>query len=544
MYICLINKFDTMKRLLSLLAPVAAALVLLTVSCKNDKAPAANSAEMDAFLREAPYLNHLPDEAEVLLSFHPLQLLDKSGFATDEEFAPLRDQILGDMDVSTKIAALAALKDPSLAGLDPAHPLVVAITDIEVEREDVKADICGVLPLTNRELFVTLLNKADTGLTPEEDGNYRINDKDFSLAILPEAVLFYGQLNRDLGRSAVAAKMDAMIAKKSLYVGSHLAESVLMGGDDLTLLASDKTADLYVQILNQQLGTDVVKLLGGNPFENLNSLLRLNCRRGELLAESIVEGSNPLYKRYSGWLGTPDKADLEWLPSFVAVAGQLALQNVPDLLDYAQEVLDRSGEADGVVLADVIKAVGIEKKDLNEVGTITFGYVYNDGRSDDFLVVAKAGEKIASTLDGMLDQLGTDRDPDTGFMHVSGNLCVTFKEDYAILATGGMISRSTGSFTEDKPSLAHLLKGNSVVADLALGFHLPYVNHAVLTIDIPTATLEVATTEPDENAAKTLLKALVDYLESNVFAASDFDEAAFYDPEFDEDFDAEFDYLY
>ena len=543
MYICLINKFDTMKRLLSLLAPVAVAVLLLTVSCKSDKAPA-NSAAMDSFLSEAPYLNHLPDNAQILITFHPLQLLGKSGFATDEDFAALRDKLFGSVDAATKIAALAALKQPSLAGLDPDHPLVLAITNLEMAREDAKADVYGVLPLTNRDLFVTLLNKADAGLTPEKDGNYRINDSDYSLAILPEGVLFYGELGRHSSRDAIAKKMDAMVAKKSVYVGSPLAESVLMGGDDLSFLLSDDTADLIMNFVSKQTGTDMVKLLGGNPLENLTTVFRMNCLRGKVLAESQVEGSNPLSKRYASWIGKPDKKDLALLPSYVAAAGQLAFQNVPDLMDYVQGVLDRSGEADGIVLADVLKAVGIEREDLNEIGTLTFGYIPNDNRSDDLLLIARAGKKIVSTVDGMVGQLGLSRNPETGFMRLSGDYYAAFQGNYAYLTTGGMISRSTGSFAEDNPEFCEMLKGNGLIIDLALGFRLPNVNHALLTIDVPTASLEVVMADTEENAAKTLLKAVVDYLQSEVFTTEsdyDFDDDEF---DYDPDFDDEFDYLY
>lgn len=538
MYICLINMFDTMKRLLTLLAPVAVAVTLLAVSCKKDKAPA-NSAEMDAYLAEAPYLNHLPDDAQILISFHPLQLLEKSGFATDEAFATLRDQILGDMEPATKIAALAALKDPSLAGLDPAHPLVIAVTDLKGTKGDISGEIYGVLPLTNRDLFVTLLNKADVGLTPDKDGNYRIKDSNYTLAIQPEGVFFYCLLGRDMNPSAIAKKMDDMIAKKSLYVGSPLTESVLMDGDDLALLLSKNTADMLMDFVSQQAGMDMVKLLGGNPLENLNSVLRINCRRGKLLAESQVEGSNPLYERYASWLGTPDKNDMKMMPSYLAAVGQLALQNVPDMLDYVQGVLDRSGQADGVVLADVLRAVGISRDDLNEVGTITFGYINNDDRDDDFIVIARAGEKIVSTLDGMVGQLGMDRHPRNGYLRVSGDYYAGFQGDYACLATGGMISRSTES-THDY--YASQLRGNSLFADLALSFHVPHVNHALMTMDTRSATLEVVTADPDVNAAKTLLKALIEYLEANVFTTEEdegFDELYIGD-----DSDPDFDYLY
>lgn len=538
MYICLINKFDTMKRLLSLLAPVAAALVILTVSCKKDKAPA-NSAEMDAYLSEAPYLNHLPDDAQILISFHPLQLLEKSRFAVDEAFAPLRDQILGDMDPATKIAALASLKDPSLAGLDPAHPLVIAVTSLKMAKNDISAEIYGVLPLTNRELFVTLLNKADAGLTPDKDGNYRIKEQEYALAIEPEGVFFYGLLGREANPSAIAKKLDEMVAKNSLYVGSPLAESVLMDGDDLALHLSKNTADLLMNFVSQQTGTDMVKLLGGNPMENLNTLLRFNCRRGKLLAESRVEGTNPLYERYASWLGTPDKGDMKMMPSYLAAGGQLALQNVPDMLDYIQGVLDRSGEADGVVLADVLRAVGISRDDLNEVGTISFGYINNNDRDDDFIVIARAGEKIVSALDGMIGQLGMDRHPKNGYMRVSGDYYAGFQGDYACLVTGGMISRSTAP---NHSYYADILHGNSLFADLALSFHVPQMNHALLSMDTRTATLELVTADQEVNAAKTLLKVLIEYLEANVFTTEEdegFDE--FFS---DDDFDPDFDYLY
>lgn len=532
-----------MKRILSILAPVLVAVSLLTVSCKSDKGPA-NSAEMDTYLSEAAYLNHLPDDAQLLISFHPLQLLAKSEFATAEDFADIRDQLLGEMDPATKVAALAALNNPSLAGLDPAHPMVIAMTNLEMTRNDVLADFYGVLPLTNRDLFVTLLNKADAGLTPEKDGNYRIVDRDYCLAILPDCVLFYGLIEREMSRDALSRKMDEMVAKKSLFVGSPLAESVLMGGDDLAFLLTEDTADLIMKVSSQQAGTDVVKLLGGNPLENLNSLLRVNCRRGKLVVDTKVEGSNPLYKRYAGWFGTPDKKDLALLPSYVALAGQLAFQNVPDMLDYIQDVLERSGEADGVVLADVLKAVGIEREDLNEIGTFTFGYIPNEGRNGDFLIVARAGKKIVSTVDGMVGQLGLSRNPETGYMHLTGDIYAAFQGEHAYLTTGGMISRSTGSFAEDDTIFCNMLQGNSVIADLALGFHIPHFNHALLTMDFPSATanLEVVTDDTEANAAKTLLKVVVDYLRSEVFTTEsdyDFDD---FDDEFD--FDPDFDYLY
>ena len=528
-----------MKRLLSILAPVVLAVTLLTVSCKNDKGPA-NSSEMDAFITEAPYLNHLPDDPDMLITFHVLQLLDKSGFATDEAFVDLRNQILEGMEPATRVAALGILRDPSLAGLDPAHPIVIALDNITAAGDDATVDIYGVLPLSNRDLLIKLANQADAGLTADEDGNYRINQYNMAAAILPDAVVFFAS-NSGLTEKEIAAKRDAMIAKKSVYVGGPLAESVLMAGDDLALHLSKNTADLLMSFVSQQTGTDMVKLLGGNPMEDINSMLRVNCRRGKLLAEALVEGTNPLYERFASWLGTPDKNDMKMMPSYLAAAGQLALQNVPDILDYVQGVLDRSGQADGIVIGDLLASFGIKPEDLKDLGTITFGYINNNDRDDDFIVIARAGEKIVSALDGMIGQLGMDRHPKNGYMHVSGDYYAGFQGDYACLTTDGMISRSTAS---NHSYYADMLHGNSLFVDLALGFHVPHVNHALLTLDVRNATLEVVTAEPDENAAKTLLKALVDYLESNVFAASDFDEAAFYDPEFDEDFDSEFDYLY
>ena len=89
-----------------------------------------------------------------------------------------------------------------------------------------------------------------------------------------------------------------------------------------------------------------------------------------------------------------------------------------------------------------------------------------------------------------------------------------------------------------------MLKGNGLIIDLALGFRLPNVNHALLTIDVPTASLEVVMADTEENAAKTLLKAVVDYLQGEVFTTEsdyDFDDDEF---DYDPDFDDEFDYLY
>ena len=529
-----------MKRILSILAPVLVAVSLLTVSCKSDKGPA-NSAEMDAYLSGAAYLNHLPDKAELLVAFHPLQLLDKSHFAADDEFAAFRNDLFGEMDATTRIAAQAALQNPALAGLDPDHPLVIAVANVEMTRDDIMADIYGVLPLTSRELFVKILNKADADLVPDKDGNYRMEDNDYALTILPEGVLFYGSLGRDMGRAAVARKMDEMVAKKSVYVGGPVAEAALTGGDDLAVFLSEDAAAPVMKVLGILADTDVVKLLGGNPLEHLHSLLRVNCRRGKLLAEAKVEGGNPLFDRYTSWLGTPDKKDLALLPGYLAVAGQLAFQNVPDMLDYAQGVLDRSGEADGIVLADVLKAVGIEREDLNEIGTLSFGYIPNDNR-DDLLLIARAGKKIVSTVDGMVGQLGLSRDPETGFMRLSGDYYAAFQGDYAYLTTGGMLTRSTGSFAEDNPEFCDMLKGNSLIVDLALGFHIPYVNHALFTLAPAAANLEIVTADQDDNAAKTLLLALIDFLQSDIFteeADDDFDE--FY---LGDDFDDEFDYLY
>ena len=530
-----------MKRILTFLPAVAATILLaFAVSCKNDKGPA-NSSEMDAFITEAPYLNHLPDDPDMLITFHVLQLLDKSGFATDEAFADLRNQLLEGMEPATRVAALGILRDPSLAGLDPAHPIVIALDNITVAGEDATVDLYGVLPLSNRDLLIKLANQADAGLTADEDGNYRINQYNMAAAILPDAVVFFAS-NSGLTEKEIAARRDAMVAKSSVYVGGPLAESVLMAGDDLALLATEKVSAMLKQAVDQKLGRDIAQLLGGNPFDGIATTLRLNCLKGKLVADVHTEGSNALLNRMKGWIGTPDKKALACLPAPLTVAGQVALNNVPDILDFVQGVLDRSGEADGIVIGDLLASFGIKPEDLKDLGTICFGYNPVTYSSGDFIVVADAGEKLVDTLEGLITGVGMTNDPQTGYYQLTDNYCVAFKDGYAQLASWGM-TRASGSFPRDCSRLAGVLSGSSIVMDLA-GLQVPSFDYGLLTLGLTDCRFDAYTTEPGDNAAKTLLTLVIDYLNGMVsmFEADpdpyDFD--AGFGPDFDEDFDEDF----
>lgn len=533
-----------MKRFLSFLAPVLVAVSLLTVSCKSDKVPA-NSAEMDAYLAEASYLNHLPDQAPILLSIHPLQLLAKSGFATDDDFAGFRDKLFESVGPVQRMAILAVLQNPSLAGLDPAHPLVLAIDGIEATKKDLKCDVYAVLPLTNRDLFIKSINQAGAGLEADENGKYEMKEDKLAFAILPDAILFFGTIGR-VDADYVAKKLDKMAAKSSLYVGSPLAESVLMAGDDLALHFSKEFSPRLMDWVSEQVDDDIVKLLGGNPLEDVSLALQANCVTGKAVLDCHIDGSNPLLDRYLSWVGTPDKDDLRLLPASLDLAGQQAFQNLPDMLDYIQEVLDRSGRFDGINIQDVLQSFGIEKDDLNDIGTLTTGYDFNIAAADDFVLLLKVGKRLASILENKLAGLGLERDPEKDDMlHITGDVYLGFWDEFLVLTTGSLLDFGYGSFLEDEEVLAGAIQGNSTVVDLSLSLGLSGFSHAQILAGYPDGQLNVFTAYPDDNAAKTIFLSIIDYVNTYVFTTEDdegFDE--FYAGDFDGDFDEDFDYLY
>ena len=555
MYICLINKFDEMKRLLSFLAPVVVAVTFLTVSCKSDKTPA-NDPAVDAFLSEASYACALPDNPNILISLHPLQLLAKSGFATDEEFDVLRDMVLEDLDPASRVAVLTVLQNPALAGLDPAHPVLAAVANVELTRggKDMAADFYAVVPLTSRELLLSALEKAGEKLEPDADGRYLNASRDFAFIITDKAVVFYGLLGKNLPSDQIRSAVIKASQKTSLSVPGKGVEKLFTGGNDLALWGDDTLAQLGYKASGDKLDIDLIKILGGNPGKDICSFISLDFLPGKITLAAEAFGGNALSDRFLSWIGTPDSMALKAFNAENALgAGQIAFANLSDCLDFVQDVLDRSGEADGVVIADVIKAFGVDAKDLDEIGTVS-GVVYLDESRDySFGVIARLGKKVAGAIEKAAATTGM-RKTNLGLLDaysLGSGIYAGFVEDNALIGSREVLTNIYGVNFLSGSRLAPVLSGNSLVVDLSrealIRMGAPSLLYDVT--DYATArlednklkgSLELVLEDKEHNAARTALAMLYAYLH---FRDEHVEEADYlYDDDFD--YDPEFDYLY
>ena len=555
MYICLINKFDEMKRLLSFLAPVVVAVTFLTVSCKSDKTPA-NDPAVDAFLSEASYACALPDNPNILISLHPLQLLAKSGFATDEEFDVLRDMVLEDLDPASRVAVLTVLQNPALAGLDPAHPVLAAVANVELTRggKDMAADFYAVVPLTSRELLLSALEKAGEKLEPDADGRYLNASRDFAFIITDKAVVFYGLLGKNLPSDQIRSAVIKASQKTSLSVPGKGVEKLFTGGNDLALWGDDTLAQLGYKASGDKLDIDLIKILGGNPGKDICSFISLDFLPGKITLAAEAFGGNALSDRFLSWIGTPDSMALKAFNAENALgAGQIAFANLSDCLDFVQDVLDRSGEADGVVIADVIKAFGVDAKDLDEIGTVS-GVVYLDESRDySFGVIARLGKKVAGAIEKAAATTGM-RKTNLGLLDaysLGSGIYAGFVEDNALIGSREVLTNIYGENFLSGSRLAPVLSGNSLVVDLSrealIRMGAPSLLYDVT--DYATArlednklkgSLELVLEDKEHNAARTALAMLYAYLH---FRDEHVEEADYlYDDDFD--YDPEFDYLY
>ena len=85
-----------MKRFLCIFLPLAVVAFALT-ACGSDKK---NNPEIEKYVDSHPYVAALADEASMLVKFHPIAIFDKSGVASDPEFAELRERFFEDFEPS------------------------------------------------------------------------------------------------------------------------------------------------------------------------------------------------------------------------------------------------------------------------------------------------------------------------------------------------------------------------------------------------------------------------------------------------------------
>ncbi|MDT3366758.1 MAG: DUF4836 family protein [Bacteroidota bacterium] len=543
-----------MKRILSILAPVLVAVSLLTVSCKSDKGPA-NDPAVDAFLSEAPYACALPDNPNILIALHPLQILAKSEFATDEEFDVLRDMLFEDLDPASRLAVLAVLQNPALAGLDPQHPILAAMTNIEVKQggQDVSADLYAVVPLTSRELLLTSLEKVGEKLDPDADGRYLYTSSDYSLIITDKAVVCYAVLDKVLSAEQLRSTVLKASQKTSLSVTGKGVENLFAGGNDLAIWGDDHLTEYAYKTAGNKLDVDLIELLGGNPGKDISAFVSLDFLPGKVALTGEAFGSNALFDRFLSWVGTPEHDALKAFNAENALgAGQIAFANLSDALDFLQGVLERSGEADGIVIADVIRAFGVESKDLDEIGTVS-GVVYLDENSHYTLgVVAHLGKKVVSAIEKGAASTGLWKE-NLGLLDaysLGGGIYAGFVEENALIGSREVLTNIYGESFLTGSRLAPILNGNSLAVDLsrdalirmgAPSLLYDVTDYAVATLDESKTKgrFDLVLEDKEHNAARTALQLVYYYFH---FRDENIEGSAWDDEDFD--YDPDFDYLY
>lgn len=394
-----------MKRLFSLVSALAAvSLLVFAVSCKQDKKaaeePFAEPYTLDESVdADAAFATVLPDNPDGILALRPFVLLDKSGFLTEAEFAADRERLLGLLPES----AAAALLDPASTGVDVEKPLYIAM----MLRDLNAIDYYLAIALQDSEAFVSFwdtVNDGDRTLTPGPEGAVWYVGSKFGLVVGKDAALLYYPQGRVPQTGEIEDALDAAAGKSAFHtvrpgvsaLFASKADAASWSDLDAVMGKAMAVAD---KDLKPVLGQSIEELLGGNPFRWLTSVTEMNCLDGKIVSTYTVIGENPLFKRMKSWFAKADPDLVGKLPAGSNAAVAFALQNTPDLLAYAQEVLDRSGKADGMNIADALRSVGVEAKELEELGTVAAGVQLSESFDmKDHAIVVDLGEALSGNL--------------------------------------------------------------------------------------------------------------------------------------------------
>ena len=534
-----------MKRILPLLASAAVlSLLLLTVSCK-DKTPAgragvANSPAMEKLIGEAPYVCALPDDPNVLISFHLLQLFTKSGFGTDEEFEYYRNLFLDSVDdPMERIGISGMLSNPAVAGFDTKHPCLAALSDVKVISSSwgdpqPQADLTVSIPLVNNAF---ILKSVGDEMEKKEDGNYYMIDEKMAVVVAPRLIVAYIPVNKYTSAEENLRYLLKALAKKSFHAGGFLAETVLLGESDMAVYTDDSVSEISMMSFKEEIGQDPVTILGGNPFKGIEALCTLDFQTGKVVGDARYVGENPLWNRYCSWIGTPDRELLNALPGDSQLAGQLAFQHLSDALDYAQKCLERIDGAEGFNLPEILAGVGLSPSDLDDIATVAFGFYggkgfYGDGYNAEGIVAIQTGARLAATVEDLLKKAGMPGDA-YGFRLRRGiHLNVVGEGLLLTVSSGQEIPESRSGFVSGN-RLTSLLKGNSMAVDLSdntfflwnVPVELRIFDYARFLMTDP-ARVEILMEDKQANAAKSLLLALLPYLtpQGPVPDVDDYDE--------------------
>lgn len=444
-----------MKTLLRILLPLAVVAVALT-ACGPDKPK--NNPEIEKYVKAHPYVAALADEAPILFKFHPLAIFNKTGLVADPDFEAFREGFFEDFDPVERMMVMNSLQDFSVMGLDPDNPFYVSMSGIEFQypdyadidkdyyRPDVSADLYGVVPLTDRSKLVNYIQMADEDFKADEDGNYLYATEDGGILITEKAVIAYLGLNRNLTEPQVKERLLAAAAKTSFIHNQPGADAFFTRPDDIALWCNNESMSTLMELgadqwLDDETGIDLQTLLGDNLATGTAALLSSVSEPGALVLRGETFGTNPMADRFLSWIGEPKREMLEYLPTDAQVAFTFSFQNLSDALSYAQEVLERSGEADGINLQSVIGAFGVEPKDLDGIGTMVAGVKIGDGTID-WIVALELGDKLLSTAQMGLSFADLAEDPDYPGCYLAGDdICVRLIDGIAFAGSCYLIHK-------------------------------------------------------------------------------------------------------
>jgi len=421
-----------MKNFLRIFLPLAVLAAALT-ACGPDQPK--NNPEIEKYVAAHPYVAALGDDAPVLVKLQPLALFEKSGFAKDPEFALLREELLGDTDAMTRMMVENVMNDFTVLGLDPKNPIYFSVSNIDysyeprfdsdpLEDSELSADIYGVLPLTDREKLISYIVMANEDFKADEEGRYLFAMSDAGFLIAEKAVIFYFGLDRNRMPDEVKQLLLDAEKKQTLINLRPGAGSFFTRNDDISLWADAAGVkgelEEFLQQVSGEFQPNFQDLLGGDIFAGTAGLISLNSYPGkvELRAESF--GSNALSERVRSWVAVPNRDRLDYLPTKAQLAFTFAFSNLSDALAYTQEVLERSGEAEGVNLPSVLGAFGVEPQDLDGIGTVVGGVKVGDGTIS-WIVALEVGDKLLETAETGVAFLELAEDPDYPEVYLAGD---------------------------------------------------------------------------------------------------------------------------
>ena len=441
-----------MKRILRILLPLTIVAAALT-ACGPDKPE--NNPEIEKYVAAHPYVAALGDDADVLVKFHPIAIFNKTGFATDSEFQELRDMLFSDIDGMAGMMVQNVMNDFTVLGLDPANPIYLSVSNLEYEASpyvdiyygpSVKADVYGVVPLTSRDKLMSYLKMAGVELIADENGNYLVSTDQAGALITEQAIIGYAALNRNIKEADVKESLLAAAKKTTVINLKPGADDFFTRPDDISLWADNESFAAMMELgadqwLEDAGDMDLQTLLGGDLTSGTAALLSFVSEPGALVARGETFGTNALADRFRSWIGEPRREMLSYLPTNAQAAFTFSFQNLSDALTYAQEVLERSGEAEGVNLPAVLGAFGVQPEDLNGIGTMVAAVEIGDGTID-WIAAIELGDKLLSTAEMGLAFTELAEDPDAPGVYLAGDdIAVRLVDGIAFAGSSHLIGK-------------------------------------------------------------------------------------------------------